>query len=163
EIFIGVVCDDPEPAEIVSFTKQRDGSLRNEDNVKVVLDTFLDGRSGYVFQVNPGGARYDALVNPGGDSENSNWDGIWEAATRRGETGWSVEMWIPTQTLSFKKGLSSWHFNIERRVQRLQETDRWASPRRDWKLTQTSRAGLITNLPVLTQGRGLSVRPAITA
>jgi hypothetical protein len=163
EIFIGVVCDDPEPGDIVSFTKQRDGSLRNEDNIKIVLDTFLDGRSGYVFQVNPGGARYDALINPGGDSENSNWDGIWMAATHRDAKGWSAEIWIPTQSLTFKKDLTSWHFNIERRIQRLQETDRWASPRRDWKLTQTSRAGLITDLPALSQGRGFAVRPAITA
>ena len=36
--------------------------------MKIVLDTFRDGRSGYVFAVNPGGARYDALVNPGGES-----------------------------------------------------------------------------------------------
>ncbi len=111
EIFIGVVCDDPEPGDIVTFTKQRDGSLRNEDNIKIVLDTFLDGRSGYVFQVNPGGARYDALINPGGDSENSNWDGIWMAATHRDAKGWSAEIWIPAQSLTFKKDLTSWHFN----------------------------------------------------
>jgi len=161
-LFIGVTCADADPQGIVSFTKQRDGSLRNEDNIKIVLDTFLDGRSGYVFQVNPSGARYDALINPGGDSENSNWDGIWMAATRRDAGGWTAELWIPTQTLTFEKSLTSWHFNIERRVQRLQETDRWASPKRDWKLTQTSRAGLITDLPPLSQGRGLAVRPAVT-
>src|SRR5712691_2623698 len=162
EIYIGITCSDPDPGGIVSFTKQRDASLRNEDNVKIVLDTFLDGRSGYVFQINPGGARYDALINPGGNSENSNWDGIWMAATHRDASGWSAELWIPTQTLTFKKDLTSWHFNIERRIQRLQETDRWASPRRDWRLTQTSRAGLITDLPSLSQGRGLTVRPAVT-
>ena len=162
-LFIGVTCADADPQGIVSFTKQRDGSLRNEDNIKIVLDTFLDGRSGYVFQVNPSGARYDALINPGGDSENSNWDGIWMAATRRDAGGWTAELWIPTQTLTFEKSLTSWHFNIERRVQRLQETDRWAGARRDWRLTQTSRAGLVTGLPHLSQGRGLTVRPAVTA
>src|SRR5258705_779647 len=161
-IFIGITCQDDSPDRIVSFTKQRDGSLRNEDNIKIVLDTFLDGRSGYVFQVNPSGARYDALINPGGDGENSNWDGIWMAATRRDANGWSAELWIPTQTLTFEKGLTSWHFNIERRIQRLQETDRWAGPNRDWRLTQTSRAGLITDLPPLSQGRGLAIRPALT-
>jgi len=161
-LFIGVTCADPEPQGIVSFTKQRDGSLRNEDNIKIVLDTFLDGRSGYVFQVNPSGARYDALINPGGDGENSNWDGIWMAATRRDANGWSAELWIPMQTLTFEKSLTSWHFNIERRIQRLQETDRWAGPNRDWRLTQTSRAGLITDLPPLSQGRGLAIRPALT-
>lgn len=161
-LYIGVICDDVDPKGIVSFTKQRDGNLRSEDNVRVVLDTFLDGRSGYVFQVNPAGARYDALINAGGDNENSNWDGVWNAATRRSERGWSVEFWIPIQTLSFDPDTTSWHLNIERRIQRLQETDRWASPRRDWKLTQTSRAGLLTGLPQLTQGLGLTLRPGIT-
>jgi hypothetical protein len=36
-LFIGVTCADADPQGIVSFTKQRDGSLRNEDNVKIVL------------------------------------------------------------------------------------------------------------------------------
>ena len=161
-LFIGVVCEESDPQGIVSFTKQRDGSLRSEDSIRIVLDTFLDGRSGYVFQINPSGARYDALINPGGDNENSNWDGIWDAATHRDERGWSAELWIPIQSLSFNKELKSWHFNIERHVQRLQETDRWASPRRDYKLTQTSRAGLLTDLPAFNLGRGLTVRPALT-
>jgi hypothetical protein len=47
-------------------------------------------------------------------------------------------------------------------VQWLQETDRWASPKRDYKLTQTSRAGLLTGLPAFDLGIGLSVRPSIT-
>ena len=161
-IYIGIVCDDPDPSGIVSFTKQRDGNLRSEDHVRLVFDTFFDGRSGYVFQINPSGARYDALINPGGDSENSNWDGIWDAATHRDARGWSAEFWIPIQTLSFREGLEAWHFNVERRIQRLQEIDRWAGPRRDWKLTQMSRAGRLTDLPPFNLGRGLSIRPALT-
>jgi hypothetical protein len=160
-LYIGIICDDPDPGGIVTFTKQRDGSLRAEDHVRIVLDTFLDGLSGYVFEVNPGGARYDALINAGGDAENSNWDAIWDAATHRDDRGWSAEFWIPMQSLTFKQDLATWHFNIERHIQRLQETARWAGPRRDWKITQTSRAGLLTELPALTQGRGLTVRPAI--
>ena len=134
-LFVGVRCEDADPAGIVSFTKARDGSLQNEDHVKVVLDTFRDGRSGYVFAVNPGGARYDALVNPGGESENANWDGLWEAATSRDAGGWSLELRIPVSTLSFKPGLTAWNFNIQRRIQRLQETDRWSGWSRDYKVT----------------------------
>lgn len=161
-IVIGVVCDDPDPTGIVTFTKQRDGALASEDHVSIVFDTFLDGLSGYEFQVNPGGARFDALINAGGADANSNWDGIWDAATHRDEHGWSVEFWIPIQTLGFKPGLTRWYFNIERRIQRLQETDRWASARPDWALTQTSRAGLLTDLPDFNLGLGLTVRPAVT-
>ena len=162
-LVIGVVCDDPDAARIVSFTKQRDAVLDAEDNIKVVLDTFLDGRSGYVFQVNPSGARYDALINPGSAEANSNWDGIWDAATHRNERGWSVEIWIPVQTIGFKSGLTQWHFNVQRRIQRLQETDRWASARPDWSITQVSRAGLLTGLPEFSVGLGLTVRPAVVA
>ncbi|MGE5199569.1 MAG: DUF5916 domain-containing protein [Rhodospirillaceae bacterium] len=161
-LVIGVRCEDPDPAGIVSFTKARDGSLQNEDHVTIVLDTFRDGRSGYVFAVNPGGARYDALVKPGGESEDANWDGLWEAAAARDPGGWSVEIRIPVTTLAFGKGLSSWSFNVERRVQRLQEIDRWSGWSRDYKVTQTSRAGELSGLPAFDLGAGLTVRPAVT-
>jgi hypothetical protein len=162
-LFVGIICDDPDPAGIVSFTKQRDGALASEDHVSVVIDTFLDGRSGYLFEVNPSGARYDALINPGSADANSDWDGIWDAATHRDDHGWSVEIWIPIQTLAFKHGLTRWHFNVERRIQRLQETDRWAAARPDWALTQMSRAGLLTDLPEFGVGLGLTIRPSVTA
>jgi hypothetical protein len=161
-IVIGIICEDPDPAGIVSFSVRRDAPLGNEDHVRVVLGPFLDGRSGYVFAVNPSGARYDGLINPGGESDNADWDGIWEAATARLPNGWSVEISIPVQTLSFKPGLHEWNFNVQRRVQRLLETSRWASPARQYQITQTSRAGLITELPDFSQGLGLSVRPAVT-
>ena len=161
-LVIGIVCEDPDPEGIVSFSVQRDAALASEDHVRIVLGPFLDGRSGYVFAVNPGGARYDGLINPGGEGDNAEWDGIWEAATSRSATGWSAEVWIPMQTLSFKPGLREWHFNVQRRIQRLLETDRWASPARQYQVTQTSRAGLLIDLPDFDQGLGLSVRPAVT-
>jgi hypothetical protein len=161
-IVIGIICEDPDPAGIVSFSVRRDAPLGNEDHVRVVLGPFLDGRSGYVFAVNPSGARYDGLINPGGESDNADWDGIWEAATARVPNGWSVEISIPVQTLSFKPALHEWNFNVQRRVQRILETSRWASPARQYQVTQTSRAGLLTDLPDFSQGLGLSVRPAVT-
>lgn len=159
-IVFGIVCEDPDPRGIVSYTKQRDGSMSSEDHLEIVLDTFLDGRSGYTFWVNPSGARYDALINPGGGDVNSDWDGIWEAATRRTAMGWTAEIRIPIQTLGFKPGLTAWNFNVQRRIQRLQETDRWASPVRDYKITQMSRAGQLTGLPDFDLGMGLTVRPS---
>jgi hypothetical protein len=161
-IMIGIMCDDPEPSEIVSFSVRRDATLNSEDHVKVVLGPFLDGRSGYVFSVNPTGARYDALINPGGETENPDWDGIWEAATKPSTLGWSVEMWIPIQTLSFNPSLRQWNFNVQRRIQRKLETDRWAFPARQYRVTQTSRAGLLTELPEFSLGLGLTIRPALT-
>lgn len=161
-LVIGIVCEDPAPGRVVSFSVRRDAVLDSEDHIRIVLGPFLDGRSGYVFALNPTGARYDGLIEPGGETVNADWDGIWEAATARTVTGWSAELSIPVQTLSFKPGLHEWHFNVQRRIQRLLETDRWASAARQYQLTQTSRAGLLTGLPDFSLGLGLTVRPAVT-
>ena len=161
-LVIGIDCDQPPGVGVVSFSVRRDAALAQEDHVRLVLGPFMDGRSGYVFAVNPSGARYDSLINPGGESDNPDWDGVWDAATVRRANGWSAEIWIPFQTLSFKPDLRTWHFNVQRRIQGSLETDRWASAARQYQVTQTSRAGLLTELPDIDLGRGLSVRPAVT-
>lgn len=161
-IAIGIVCEDPDPDGVVSFSVRRDASLTNEDHVRIVLGPFMDGRSGYVFAVNPSGARYDGLIAPGGETDNPDWDGIWDAATQRSDSGWSAEILIPVQTLSFNADLREWHFNVQRRVQRRLEIDRWAFPARQYQITQTSRAGRLTDLPLFDLGLGLTVRPAVT-
>jgi len=161
-LIIGIDALDPDPAGIVSTSKARDPEMDKEDYIKVVLDPFLDGRTGYVFAVNPGGARYDALVARGNrDGEDAQWDAVWEARTRRSPRGWSAEIRIPIRSLTFDGSLDRWGFNVERRVARLQEVSRWASPFRDAKLNQTSRAGLLVGLPRFDTGVGLTVRPAL--
>ncbi len=162
-LVFGILARDPDPAGIVSTSKARDPELRSEDYIKIVLDPFLDGRSGYIFAVNPGGARYDALVANRGEGEDPQWDAVWEANTARGPEGWSAEIRIPLQSLTFDGALDRWGFNVERRVQRLQEVSRWASPFRDAKIAQTVRAGLLTGLPTFDTGLGLTIRPALVA
>jgi hypothetical protein len=158
---IGVLCNDPDPSGIVSFSKARDSELDDEDHVLFVLDTFLDGRSGYVFAVNPSGTRFDGLVSAQGTDVNSNWDAVWDARTATDGSGWSAEIRIPIKSIGFKPGLSSWGLNIERRVQRLQESSRWSGATQDYEIYQTSQAGLLTNLPNFDLGMGLSIRPAV--
>ena len=162
ELVIGIRADDPDPAAITAYSRQRDAELDSEDHVRLVFDTFLDGRSGYVFAVGAAGARYDALITNQGEEENSNWDAAWEAKVARTPTGWSVELRIPLKSLIFAPGLPGWGFNVQRRVERLLESSRWSGARRDWELGQTSRAGLLEGLPPFTTGLGLTVRPSLT-
>jgi hypothetical protein len=168
EIIVGVRCYEREPDGIVSFSKARDSELGfsnadeadlgEEDHIVMVFDTFLDGRSGYVFAVNPTGAQYDGLVVEQGEEVNKQWDTVWEAKTSRDATGWFAEIRLPIKSLSFKKNLNTWGFNVQRRVQRLQETSRWSGANLDYEILQTSRAGLLTNLPDFDFGLGLSIR-----
>ena len=164
-IVFGIRCDDQDPARITSFSRARDADLTSEDHVRIVLDPFRNEQSGYVFAVNPNGARYDALISEQaqrlGSRENANWDAIWEAAAARSPEGWSVEIRIPLKSLLFKPGLATWGFNVQRRVQRKLQTQRWAYPSRDFRITQMSRAGLLVDLPRFNLDRGLTVRPAL--
>jgi len=162
-LIFGIRAEHSLSVPIVAFARERDAALANEDHIKLVLDTYLDGRSGYVFAVNANGARYDALVVNQGEGENPDWDGAWEAATTRDAHGWTAEIRIPIKSILFDRALREWGFNVQRRVQRLQETNRWASPARQFMVTHVSRAGLLTELPVFALGYGISVRPAVTA
>jgi hypothetical protein len=162
-LVVGVVCYDPNPGGIVSFSKARDSDLDDEDHVLLVFDTFLDGRSGYVLGVNPAGSRSDGLITNQGEGTNDNWDTVWEATSARGAWGWSVEIRIPVRSLIFGRGLDAWGLNIQRRIERAQETSRWSGLNRDYEITQTSRAGLLTGLPAFDLGIGLTVRPALVA
>ncbi len=159
-LVIGITINDG-GAPVTTFSKTRDADLEEEDHIRLVFDPFGDGRSGYLFAVNPSGARFDALSTNQGEGENSNWDAVWEAATTQSDSSWSVEIRIPVKSLSFPAGADQWAFNVQRRVQAAQATDRWAATRRDRKFGQTTDAGRLTGLPRFDLGRGQSIRPAI--
>ena len=162
-VVIGIECKDTNPESIVRFSKLRDANISKEDHIKIVIDPFLDGQSGYIFAINALGARYDALVSNRGEAENEDWDAVWDARAMIHPDGWTVEIMLPIQSISFKKGLTEWGFNIERRIQRNQETIRWANVKRDQWFIQTSRAGLLTGLPDFSYGIGLNVRPSLVS
>jgi len=154
-IYLGIICKDNDPGSLVAFSKARDSKLEDEDYIKFVFDTYGDGRSAYIFAINPFGARYDALASNRGESEDPSWDGIWEAETRILPDGWSAEIRIPVNSLTYRKGLKSWGFNIERRIQRFLEVDRWTALSRDYKLAQTMHSGLLNGIQDFNLGLGM--------
>ena len=158
-LVFGIQCFDSNPDGIVSQTVARDSSLSNEDYIKIVLGTFPNSTAGYIFMVNPTGARYDALISSGRSGMNSSWDCIWEAKTRKTSKGWFAEIKIPISSLNFDSKSGYWRMNIERHIQRNMEADRWASPIRNYRITQIIQGGLLTNLPEFDLGLGLSITP----
>ncbi len=158
----GFRCTDPQPANIAVHTLQRDGSIRGDDSVALVLDTFADQRRGYYFRINTAGARQDGLIT-GPEDASLDWDGIWDAAARRTPEGWTAEIRIPAQTLRFSPGNDQWGLNIERVVARERLTLRWADHSLDAGLYDLRRAGILEGVGILRQGLGLSVNPFVTA
>lgn len=159
-LYLGITCQESDPSNILAFSEQRDASLRSEDYVKIVLDTYLDGRTGFIFAVNPLGARYDALVAYHGEHENPNWDAIWDAKSRITGDGWTAEIMLPFKTLTFNRHNTTWGFNVERQRKREQEIIRWTAISKDFKVTNTSRAGRLTDLPPINMGLGITLRGA---
>jgi hypothetical protein len=160
-VYIGVRCFDPDPLAIVAHAVARDANLSGEDHVRIVLGPFLDGRTGYVFAVNPRGARYDALIAGRGEYEDKDWDGPWQARANVDADGWTVEIRLPVTMLTFPEGSDQWHCNVERRVQRLLERSRWANPRRDHRITNLVAAGHLLGIPRFDLGLGIAVRGAM--
>ena len=160
-LYIGFVCHDPDPALITVHTMQRDGNMYG-DAVAVVFDTFGDRRRGYYFEINTAGARLDGLIS-GSEDISTDWDGIWDARTRRTQDGWSAEIRIPAQSLRFTPGAESWGFNVQRWIARDRIMLRWAGTTLDAGFQDLRRAGRLAGVTGLRQGKGLSVSPFILA
>ncbi len=157
-LYIGVDCIDPDPGRIAIHTMQRDGNMGGDDTVTVVLDTFGDGRSGYVFRINAAGAREDGLItNP--EDASYDWDGIWDTAVHINDVGWTAEIVIPAQTLRFTPGQDQWGLELQRYIPRDLLTLRWAGTTLDAKLYDVRRAGILAGMAGFHQGMGLSVSP----
>jgi hypothetical protein len=162
-LYFGIVCHDRAPSGIVSTQLTRDADLGVDDNVLVILDPFLDNRNGFFFQINPAGARSDGQVSNNAESIGREWDGIWDAAARKTPSGWEAEIEIPFKTLRFNPAQSAWGLNVERRIKRLNETDRWSAARQDVWISNLSEAGRLEGLIGIRQGRGLDIRPYASA
>ncbi len=157
-LYLGITCSDPESSRIAVHTMQRDGDMTGDDTVAFILDPFGDRTTGYFFQVNAAGARQDGVYS---DPENIplDWDGIWEARVRLTTQGWTAEIAIPSRTLRFPKGRVAWGFNVERRIARDRVVVRWAGTTLDALLGDLRRAGELTGVENLRQGKGFSVSP----
>lgn len=159
-LYVGAMLHDSDPSGIIGYERQRDQGLGADDRFMLILDTFLDGRTGYFFETNPAGLMGDGLVqNTGNTRVNKAWDGIWEAQTARDAGGWSVEIRIPFRTLNFDERSAVWGINFQRTIRRKQEEIVWSGHRRNQGLLRPIHAGRLTGLTDVTQGLGLEVVP----
>jgi hypothetical protein len=73
---------------------RRDAALDTDDQFSVIIDAQRDRRSGFIFTVNPNGALVDSELLTF-ESENRNWDGVWDAQAHITNEGWFAEVRIP--------------------------------------------------------------------
>jgi hypothetical protein len=155
--YMGVTCYDSEPEKWLGYERRRDQFLGSDDRFMWTIDTYLDARSGYFFEMNPSGLMADSWFGVNGD--NRAWDGIWDARVHRSEVGWTIEIAIPFRTLNFDPNNDTWGINFQRTVRRKNEDSIWTGWARNQGLRRMTNAGRVTGLRELSQGLGLDVKP----
>jgi hypothetical protein len=147
-LYVHVRMYDPHPDSIMRALSRRD--MRGpSDQIKLIIDSYNDRRSGYEFAVNPDGVKRDfAIFND--DNEDSSWNGVWDAATNVDSLGWTAEFRIPLSQLRFSSAdTHTFGFGIWRDIERYRE-------RVSWPLFNPSRTGLASQLGQLVGLSGLA-------
>jgi hypothetical protein len=162
KLYLGVTCFDSEPDKLIANQMARDGNMGGDDQFQWVFDTFLDGRTGYFFEMNARGAMGDALQGADFSSRNRQWDGIWTGRSRITEIGWTLEIEIPFRTLNFDPASDTWGINFQRDIRhKNNEQSVWMGWPRNQGLNRMSNTGLLTGIRNVSQGRGLDVKPYV--
>ncbi len=84
--------------------------LSGDDHFEILLDTFNDNETAFLFTTTPAGIRKDALIAhdaSGGDITSGQWinedfNTYWDVATTVNDQGWFAEMRVPFSSLRFQ-------------------------------------------------------------
>ena len=140
-LYVFVRAFDPHPDSIMTALTRRD--VRGpSDQLKVMVDSYHDRRSGFEFAVNPVGVKRDyAMYND--QDEDQSWDGLWDVGTRIDSLGWTAEFRIPFSQLRYANSADHvFGFSIWRDIERYKE-------RTSWPLFRSSQGGVSSQLGLL--------------
>lgn len=158
-LYVLVRMFDPHPDSIMHALTRRD--VRGpSDQVKLLIDSYDDKRSGFTFAVNPDGVKRDySLSND--DDEDGSWNGVWDVATAIDSLGWVAEFRIPLSQLRYAPSEThTFGFGIWRDVERHRERSAWPL----WSPTRSgiaSQLGRLTGLQGITSDRRIEVTPYV--
>jgi hypothetical protein len=98
-LFVAFEAYDPDIGHLAAARTQRDRELGGDDSVAVLLDTFADQRTGYLFRTNVLATQQDVRLADNGRTQDKRWDTEWYSAATRHVDHWTVEFEIPFSSL----------------------------------------------------------------
>jgi hypothetical protein len=136
-MYVGARMWESQPDRMVVNEMRKDSAnVFQNETFSFIFDTFHDRRNAVGFIINPIGGRQDGQIT--NERWNRDWNTIWDFATGRFESGWTVEIAVPFKSLRYRPGTSQiWGFN-SRRVNR-------------WK----NELSHLTSVPQASAGNGL--------
>ena len=158
-LYVAGYAYDSEPDQISASVLRQGGNLWPDDRMSLIIDPFNNKRSGYSFTLNPNGVREEAIyATPTRPSDE--WDGIWRGAAQIVDDGWTMEMAIPFNTITFDPENDTWGVNVWRRIVRKAELIGWESRS---GATNPTTAGEAYGLTGMSQGVGLDIIPSVSS
>jgi hypothetical protein len=161
-LYVAFRCWDNQPDKIMSILSKHD-RLGDCDQITFYLDPYHDHRTGYFFTTNPSGVQQEGVFY-NDDWMDTSWDGLWEVASAKDDSGWTAEMKIPFSSLRFNNTDQEmvWGVNAQRYLWRVKESTYWQRVTRD-RGRRVSGFGHLEGLSGLHPGQGLELRPYAVA
>ena len=168
-LYVGVICYDAYPQKIVRQLTRRDRSSE-ADRFTVMIDSYYDKQTAFVFQANVSGVQTDGVLSQDGNVYDITWDAVWNVRTRVFQDGWSAEFEIPYNALRFAPapdGIYRWGINFRRYISRKKETDDWVMVPRSETLPggaqlQISRWGTVDGIRGISPPIHLELLPYVS-
>ena len=164
-LYIGFKAQDPDPAKIRAFLRDRDSyDVFNDDMIGIKLDTYGDHKLAYQFWVNALGVQVDSIENAVTGRESSAWDAIWDSAGQITDEGYVVEMALPLRILNFNDQLDKQNWAVELvrfypRENRQRISNMTIDPNNNCWVCQM---GPLTGFAGAKQGKNLAIVPSLT-
>jgi hypothetical protein len=156
-LYVFVRAFDPHPDSIMRALSRRD--MRGpSDQLKIIIDSYNDERTGFQFAVNPDGVKRDFAVYDD-TREDGSWNGIWDVATVVDSLGWTAEYLIPLSQLRYADAPThTFGFGIWRDIERHRERVSWPA----YSVTANgfmSQLGKLHGIAGITSSRPLELTP----
>ena len=123
-IYMAFRCKDSQPDKIVAQQKKRGGDIGADDWVGFDLDCYCKYTHIVWFDVSAGGVQVEQLQT--GDVSKIEWKGDWNAAVKRLDDGYAVELAVPFSILQYDANRTSMGIAFIRRHARANQW--WWSP-----------------------------------
>ncbi len=167
-IYVGMIMHDREPARIMRSILHREGRIDKDDRIIIALDTYHDGRSAYIFELNSFGTQGDAHFTDEALRGLGpwQWEGVYESEARVTDRGWELEVAIPLTTIRFQETESAtMGIAFYRSIRRKNEEVLWPHIGQEYSsglpsgIDQVSRYATLTGLENIKPGRHVEVKP----
>ena len=151
-------CQD-DPKKIRRHLAKRE-DIEDDDRVSLILDTFHDKQTGYVFSVNPFGVQRDGIAREG-QSTDYKFDTLWHSEARITNRGYVILITIPFKSVRFSGTVvQTWGIALGRTFVRNNETSYWPYIT-DRKAGTLPQAGDLKGIENISPSRNMTFIPYV--